>query len=236
MAYKRPYRPTQSSGQQCPHQPQPSDMFKPLTKTLIKDSIVYSFGPDLKSIIDKPTTVPKGTNVLISKHILPGITEAYDHIKSLPDSSDLYVMCPIYWDDKFASLHDTQLTVTGSIFTGETDKRDATVRELNEELGISCLHRDLVECAKDVKIPGKYVRTATTYTLDASTTTPFVSSGISSHGTDDKNTKVQVVVYGTLPQLQKLVVQITDRSHSKDLTGIRAIRLISFDDFFSGFN
>jgi hypothetical protein len=211
-------------------------MFKPLTKTLVRDSVVYSFGSGLKSIIDNPTVISKGTDVLISKHVLPGINEAYHHIEALDNSAELYVMCPIYWDDKHACFCDTQLAVTGAVFVGEHDHRVATIRELNEELGISCFPRDLVECSKNAKIPGKYARTATTFALDASNASPFVSSSISSHGTDDKSTKVQVVVYGTLPQLQCLVTRITDRSHSKDLTGIRGIRLISLDDFFAGFN
>lgn len=235
MAFKRQHS-SQFSDQRRPTQPQSSDMFKPLIKTLIRDSIVYSFGPDLKSIIDNPTVIPKGTEVPISKHVLLGISEAHCHIKSFDNSHELYVMCPVYWDDKYGCLCDTQLTVTGSIFTGESDHRAATIRELNEEFGISCFPRDLVECSKDVKIPGKYDRTATTFVLDASNASPFVSSVSTSHGTDDKNRKVQVAVYGTLPQLQSLATRITDRAHSKDLTGIRGIRLISLDDFFAGFN
>lgn len=201
------------------------DTFKPLTRTLIKSSPVFSFGDSLRVINPVPTISSDGTDFLVSKHILPGIHQAILQIeKEYADTSDIYVMCPVYRDGG-----DTQLSVTGSIFRGEKQYEDGIIRELTEELGIVCNTCDLRECSGELSLPGKQWQKTTTFTLNAVNASPFVSSA-DSHGEDDKSSKVQVVVHGTLGQLRDLTSKITNRAYSKDLKGISGIRLLSFAD------
>jgi hypothetical protein len=229
------YRGSSSRGQSASHpyqRPSQSDAFVPLTRRLQKDSFVYSFDSTLRAIVPDPVSVHSGTDFLVSKHVLPGIQQAVEKIKSEnPSTKDTFVMCPVYWDKEAKTLADTQFAVTGSVSQGEREFRESCKRELTEELGITCLDRDLVEVARDESLPSKVWQKTTTYTLDATHAEIFNSSAPQQHVTDDKKLKVQVVVWGSLERLQDLTSQISHRADSRDLEGIRAIRLMSFDDF-----
>jgi hypothetical protein len=172
------------------------------------------------------------TLVNLSTYVLPGLS---DTIGAL--SADHVIIGPVYLSKDKQHFLDTQPAVTGSRICTRTKlgsflcegAKDATVRELTEELGIWCTKDKLVETANVVDCK----RETITFSLnvsDAVAYNPEIHRSVSPLGKDDRSKKVQVVVYGDLDAALRLVNSVTKRRRAKDTNGIGGIRIMNTVD------
>lgn len=153
-------------------------------------------------------------------------------VEEIPRES--YVACIVY-KDKRGDIYDTQLCVTGSVKTDETFKH-ACVRELSEEVGVSCREESLKECCNETfSNINHFKKTVRTFILNAESVVPFSHDTNNPQqpckGSDNRSNNIQVVVYGTYDRLLELFGNVYERVNAEDTNKIIGVRIMSHWDW-----
>lgn len=185
------------------------------------NSYIYNFyDPNLYLI-------EPGNSIEISAYGLYGLKQAYDYIKKCYDDfKNLYVLCPVYWHDKY--MKDTQLAVTGSCLNRELFSQ-AAQREVAEELGILLPEQSLHLISTRQCDNGSIIHN---YISNINICRPF-SPNIDRFdiGYDNKYKKIQIVVFGNYFDIKNVLEKIKYRHYSNDGLKIKSIRIISLKEF-----
>ena len=168
-----------------------------------------------------------GTSIEISSFGLYGLKKSYAYIKKYYENfKDLYILCPVYWHDKY--MKDTQLAVTGKCLNGESFAH-GTQREITEELGIF-VPTDSLNLISTQQHDNSCI--VHNYIANVNTSLPFnPNTNRFGVGYDNKYKKIQVVVFGNLYDIKKILENIKYRHYSNDGVKIKSIRIISLKEF-----
>lgn len=196
----------------------------------------YMFNERGDSLLPK-TVVPKKTKIINSIYLLEQskVVIRETDIKQQTDD-DFWVICPTYFVE--GKMSGCQFSVTGSLAKNPEglleSPDDATIREISEEIGITCDKSDL-ESYGIKYFNGKTIHN---FGLRVSNSKPYekIDGCISSFTQDDKTKKIQIIMYGTLPEIHTLLECIVFREESIDKANIRGIRVLPFNDIKKYFN
>lgn len=206
-------------------------------------SFLFRFDDDGR-ITHPPETLDANTGVLLSTHKLTGFECVVGRIPR-----DHYVLCMVYFTD--GVLDDTQLGCTGSVnfrkegtrFLNESCEY-AAVREIAEEAGLFLDPAFLANrvCRKHSTRKGDQHVATFTASIDGCTQyKPEIHDMREElHAThangwgDNRRSKVQVLIHGSLGSMIGTVSRVTHRIESRDLTSIRALRLFHQMDVYEG--
>lgn len=136
-----------------------------------------------------------------------------------------YVAGITYFNTKNGKLIDTQYSITGSMNPCDANTTTSAIRELEEELGVTCdiSHMGIPDI---VKVGWQ---TYTTYVISARTLRPISLRDIEKHspyepGKDIKSQKIQIFIHGTCEDFVYLTSQIKYRRNAEtDIAGITII-------------
>lgn len=171
----------------------------------------------------------------VSSAVYEGFQDIINHILSLENAEEYYVACPTYITKRKTfkkQFVDCQIAVTGKLICDLTPERTCCF-EMSGELGIIPRENnsDLFEkisTKKNSKIQ-KQRGTIHNYAINISNCSPYDGSEIIPQNfrcRDSYTEKLQIVVYGKLSDFMDCIPFITQKTTSKDLQDIRAIRLI----------
>lgn len=213
--------------------------FTPLRHMLIHDSYVYLFDEDKMTITTNNKIIDKiGTEILLSKRMIHeystkkyfGLSNAVQHIIKLQHEYPIYLIGPVYINDKQNGLADSQLSITGCPYYNEHFVT-AAKRELSEEIGLTC------DTSSLINIVDSYT---TTYIVNINNTYSASKKDDLCQDTknklnkkDNKNKKIQVLIFGSLPEIETKIKQINYREDSADLHSIAGLRILSLDDYMT---
>lgn len=206
--------------------------YEPITHKLLEDSFVYNFSSDGMKILNDAIVTRKDTAIFISKHGIPkyalyfrGLYKAIDIIEKYESESTepIYILCPIYFDIAKDELHDTQIGITGSPYYREHTTTCA-IREMNEEMGITCYKHNLNICSQTKKNFIFVININNTLTSSYRYNKPYEGDK------KESKKKVQILVYGTLKQIIDKISRINYRIYSRDFNTIRGLRILSLKD------
>lgn len=191
-------------------------------KKHINKSLIFDFRTKkISKVMDKI--------ILFSDVILNGITELLSTIEKI---EEMYIICPLYIQG------DCQISVTGTSYDG-FDPSVSTIKELSEEIGIVPINYDYLTYIGTYSHPIKTrpMRIVHNYTINAELCERYYNghkcSKYYKHMTknnENKDIKLQVLVYGSLQIIITLLKNVGFRHMSKDFNNIKQLRIIKITD------
>lgn len=183
-------------------------------------------------------SVKIGTFIKFSKCALHGLNNTYRKIKCLYNEDEYYVVCPVYVSKKSNKILDTQLSVTGKCQL-EENEICATVREIQEELGITTNPLEIQLCSNTIVFDEnnknnckKKYRKESSFFVDISNSRPYDPKlDMFIRKKDNKQKKIQVVVFGKLNNILEMFEKVINRPDSHDIETIRFLRILSLKEF-----
>lgn len=180
---------------------------------VIRQGITFKFMRDGTLNPDQLHSLTK-----VSKYAYDGWKEAFEILSKEPNFEDLYLLGPAYIEG------DSQVCITGKVGRNESDYRDACIRELAEELGITPVSPNALI---DVKVTGAHK----TYRIHCKNIVAYTSaSSVTTSGGDDKSRRCQTFVYGTMSEILLLLASIRKRKRARDTGRIVGITLFKLTD------
>lgn len=204
-------------------------------------SMFYMFSDDKMSIQRYQGTAYshqlENAPILYSTSILRGIHQLCSYARSLYKSfDDVYVVAPTYWSHAHENFTDSQITVTGSAYkktsTRNISKKYVAMKEMCEEVGVmpktqDHLH-DIVTITESKTILNFAVRALDCVGYSGDSNLFERTNGLTKKD-EDKSTKVQVMIFGTLSEIHEMMNQIIFRHPSDDLKDNLGLRVIPLD-------
>lgn len=180
-------------------------------------------------IVEK--TFFKGNSIFeISHSVLIGFGHVIDDIMSSLSSEEIdkyYIACPTYRfsNDTMSQYVDLQGTVTGKLLCDMTGEECCKL-ELSEELGIMT-----TEPLNDpITARGQMYRTRNAivhnYSVNINKCEPYDGKGQFISNTSVRDTRVQIVTYGTFEDFENVFKNVKRRASSHDMKDLSAIRLV----------
>ena len=161
-------------------------------------------------------------NFKLSTFLLSGICEILEELIKI--DKDSYILGIEY------THHDTQIAITGTEQKYENSK-NALVRELEEEVGITTHSSNFTHEI----IKKNETKTIKSYLLHATYAMEYIEHEYDNFDIikqDVKSKKVQVIVWGTFEELDKLTKTIKKRRQSNETTSIIAINIVRTFDVY----
>jgi hypothetical protein len=150
--------------------------------------------------------VSQTNEILVSNYILPGMMPTLISAmqKTQLNLHEIYFVCPQYINKITGELADCQLTITGTPFKDEPLEY-AAFREIKEETGIAPTN-----IYKSVQRLEGHKRSVQNFWCEIDSQTPLspqsdASAATTSLTQDDKTRKAQILVFGKLSELIKLL-------------------------------
>jgi len=178
-------------------------------------SVIHKYSKKYKFEHDNPILSYENKDkhkIILSTFLLSGICKTFEYF----DYTKSYILGLGY------TRNDVQFAITGTEQLNETTHQ-AIIRELEEEVGITI---------DETKLTNKIIketplRRNSTYLLHASHAKPYNGyADMFVQNRDDKFRKVQVVIYGSLKEITKLIEMITRRRPSEEQHSIVSLHIL----------
>lgn len=135
-------------------------------------------------------------------------------------TDDIYIV-GIKYRGKSGKPNDSQPTITGKT-KGNESFPEGAVRELAEEIGCFCNLSNVTPLVSFDKRNSKIH----TFVVSASQITPLIEVPKKSVGEDNFNSRVEIVIYGTIDEIRKALSNVTLRPKEEtDIMGVMAYPL-----------